>query len=246
MKKIFLIVSLFLTTLAIADDLRELKVGIVNFAPPYVMHAANKKFYGFDVAIANYICASLKSRCSFKTFEEKELFNAVLNNKIDIAISNLTITSQRARKIIFSIPYALSSSQFLVRVNDFSKAFKIDILKGKKIGYLEGSIFSQQLLSMGVSSENIKGFTKTPDLVEALGSGAIELAIMDEHSADFWSAQSAGILKTFGAPFSYGFGYGVAVHPNDKRLLNAINLNIKKYLNSPLYKENFVKYFGVF
>src|SRR6202040_257515 len=63
---------------------------------------------------------------------------ALYANKFDVIISAMTITKERAEKVLFSMPYADASNVILLRANE-DKIKPADDLSGKIVGVQIGS-----------------------------------------------------------------------------------------------------------
>ncbi|MDR1208427.1 MAG: transporter substrate-binding domain-containing protein [Holosporales bacterium] len=86
----------------------ELRVGICPVdQPPFHVKKENGEIFGFDVDLANGISESLK--VTLKLIEApdwEQTITYLLDGKVDLVISNLTATPERASKIFCSVPYA--------------------------------------------------------------------------------------------------------------------------------------------
>jgi polar amino acid transport system substrate-binding protein len=76
---------------------------------PFFMHDKNGKFYGLDVSLAEDIAKELGVSLEFnrngKTFNE--VIDIVSRNEADMAISVLSATLNRAKKVLFTKPYII-------------------------------------------------------------------------------------------------------------------------------------------
>ena len=92
-----------------------LKIGIDGFLPPFAMQGKNNENYGFDVEMMNSLCKIMKRDCEFHTMKFAQLLPAVENGQVDVALSYITITPERSKRVNFSTPYLLSYSRFLAK-----------------------------------------------------------------------------------------------------------------------------------
>lgn len=243
--RIILFSLLYWTSLVFAVG-EPLKVGIVTYNPPFVQQGANHRIYGFDIDMMNAICKRINRTCQFQVMRFGQLLDAVADKTVDIAVSDITITPERAQKVYFSLPYMLSKSMFLQKNNPETQPFSLNLFNGKKIGVSTGSIFEAQIIAMGIKNPIIKNYNTTDDLLEALSSGNVDFIVIDAPTARFWVANSDGVFKTVGEEYAYGNGLGIAINFDDKALLEEINNALLQYENSEEYKTNYNSYFSQF
>ena len=218
-----------------------LKVGVSVYNPPFVIQGANKQFFGFDIVLMEYLCNKLNYNCQFIALPFNELLTAVEENKVDLAISSLIITPQRAAKVNFSAPYLASKTRFLAPKKEAEEPFDLQKLKDKKIGISE-NVFIEQLKAMGVTDSQITLFNDDNALVQALSQDKIGLALIDNPTAIYWQKHSSGALVPLGQPMPFGFGIGIAINRNNTALLEAINMALLDYQNSDEFSSNYHKY----
>lgn len=237
--------AIAMSTLFAAGE--PIKIGVSSFDPPFIMQGANKRMYGFDIDSMTYLCKAMNRTCEFRFMDFDELIPAVSNKQIDVAISSITITPERAQQVDFSIPYLLSYSRFLSnQVLNPTQSFSLDMLRGKTIGIDTGTIFEQQLTQMGVKDPVIRQYESIEDSLEALRNGEVDYLLLDNPAAIYWAANSAGVFRTLGEPYMYGLGLGIAVNNTEKQLLTDINAAILQYQASSDYKNNYKEYLSEF
>lgn len=243
MKKIYFftlyLLIIFSSPINAQDDLR---VAVTPFAPPFVMESANHQYYGFDVAMMEYICRTIKRNCIFVPMRFVEMIDAVADKKVDIAVTSLTITSERLEKVNFSIPYLLSQARFITPTGTKDQNLNIGLLNDSTIGIRKGTIFPFIIKSLGVQNPKIIEFDNDPAMIDALQGGKIKIVLMDSPSATYWQSQSSKILKLLGKPFTFGFGFAIAVNRDQPELLDAINEALIKYQNGPDFKRDYNMY----
>ena len=219
-----------------------LRVGVEPFEPPFILQAANKQLYGFDINVINSICRRIDRTCQFTIMSFDRLLSAVRNNQLDVAISAITITVPRAKLVNFSLPYFPSSSRFLTRKEFSSKPFSLLAFKNKKIGIERGTVFKTQMTVMGIKNPNIIEYQSVHLLIDALNNKEVDFVLLDNPSSLYWAAQSSGALKTFGRSLNYGFGYAVAINKQNQLLLGQINKALLDYQKSDEFKKNYRQY----
>ncbi|MGC1182472.1 transporter substrate-binding domain-containing protein [Legionella sp.] len=234
--------SILFSSMLVAAELPVLNVGIESFSPPFVMQGSKKEIYGFDIDMMNTLCKMMQRTCYYHIIRFDELLDAVAKKEIDIAISSITITPERAKIVNFSTPYLLSYSRFLTKPSTKVEPFTLQFLNEKKIGLEIGTIFPQQLTAMGVKNAQLKIYNSVADQLTALNNDEVDIILLDNPTAMYWAANSSDTFKLAGPAYMYGYGLGIAVNPDEGDLLVLLNQMLLKYQTSPEYQQNYDRY----
>jgi polar amino acid transport system substrate-binding protein len=175
-----------------------IKVGILSYAPPFVMRGSNRQWLGYDIAIISYICKNLKLECEFKPMIYTQLLPAVAKGQLDLAIGGITITHERESLVRFSKPYRISQSRFLGRKALASLPFTHELLKNKTVGIVGDTVFGNQLAAMTAKNYKMVYFSRDSDVIDAIYKGQIDLTILDNDTAFYWQNHSGGALACLG------------------------------------------------
>lgn len=126
MKYIFRITIIFLFLNVGLNAENILRVGISN-TPPFIIKE-NNSYTGVSIDLWETIADSLNVKFIYKEYPISEITNMLSTNEIDLAISPLTVTSDRIKKYSFSQPYYITSLAYAVRSKDdsFLKSFMTD------------------------------------------------------------------------------------------------------------------------
>jgi len=110
-----LLLVIFVSPLAQAgamDDILErgtLRVGIAEFVP-WAMPAKRGGHVGYDVDLSVKIARDMDVRAEFKVYEWKDIIPALEAGEVDMIANGIVITPQRALRITFTDPVALSGA----------------------------------------------------------------------------------------------------------------------------------------
>ena len=126
-----------------ADTLDEVKKRgtlIVGTEAAYVPYEFFKdgKIIGYDPDIIDHIVGKLGVKAQIVDTAWNGIIPALYAKKFDVIISAMTITKERADKVLFSMPYADASNVILLRANEDRIKSATD-LSGKIIGVQIGS-----------------------------------------------------------------------------------------------------------
>ena len=91
----------------------KIKVGINAQLPPFEYYDENGDLYGFDIDLMNYIGEKTGLEIEFVDMEFDALIPAVINGKVECAISAISITEERNSVIDYSIPYLSAKVTYL-------------------------------------------------------------------------------------------------------------------------------------
>lgn len=237
-----LLITFFFLIPTLYAQNEPLNVGITSFDPPFIMHGAHNEVYGFDIDMMNSICKILQRTCQFRVMRFDELLTAVANNTVEVAVSAITITPERAKIVNFSLPYLLSYSRFLAKA-PVTQAFSLELLNNKTIGIEAGTVFADQINTMGIKDPIIREYSRSEEMLEDLSAGKLDFVLLDNPTTLYWEANSAGAFVKVGPAYMYGFGLGIATNPN---LLTELNKAVLQYQSSEDFKLNFSRYLNQF
>ena len=98
-----------------ADRLEEIltkgviRIGVPLDVPPFGSQNVNREAEGFDVDMANMVAKALGVKLELTQITGANRLPFLLTDKVDIVISVMGLTPERAKQIMFSAPYANTS-----------------------------------------------------------------------------------------------------------------------------------------
>jgi len=110
-----LLLAIFVSPFAHADAMDDilkrgtLRVGIAEFVP-WAMPAKRGGHMGYDVDLGVKIAKDMDVRVEFKVYEWKDIIPALEAGEVDMIAGGIVITPQRALRITFTAPVALSGA----------------------------------------------------------------------------------------------------------------------------------------
>ena len=110
-----------------------LQIGCEATYPPFTFRDAGK-IVGYDVDLANLMCASLGVKPEFIDTQWSGVIPALYAGRFDVIMSSMSYRKERLKKVAFSIPYAEASQAMLIRADDASKIISVKDLSGKVHG----------------------------------------------------------------------------------------------------------------
>ncbi|HVY17350.1 MAG TPA: transporter substrate-binding domain-containing protein [Rhodopila sp.] len=210
------------------------KAGVLNVGTEaaYVPYEFIKdgQIVGYDVDIANHLLPKINVKSHFIDTAWNGIIPALYANKFDCIISGMTMTKDRAAKVLFTQPYADASLMILTRAND-DKIKTADDLSGKVIGVQLGSAaadimgkFETKLKASGKPGyAGVKQYDHYPEAYQDLLNGRTEAVINSRSTLMVLMRDTPGKFK-MGAPVSdIPAYYGMAFRKEDTALCKFFN-----------------------
>ena len=248
MKKLFTAAAL--TVLAtVAHAQADLKVAIDPTYEPFTFKTADGKPTGFDVDIAEALCAEMKRKCVFVEQVWDSMIPGLQARKYDVIVSSLSITDDRKKVIDFSDKYYNTPSRIVVK--EGTAYTGPASLKGKKIGVLKGS--TQEKFAMGELKP--AGVTVVPYEAQDQVYLDIKAGRLDGTVADRVEVSGGFLSKPEGKGYAFvgpdlkeakyfGIGVGVGLRKGQTELKNQVNTAIKNIRANGTYDKVAKKYFN--
>ena len=162
-----------------------------------------------------------------------QLIPALLEGKGDIAVGNLTISRELLKIVDFSTPFLSGVKDMVITNSKFRRIDSIEDLSDQKV-YLRSSSSSYQhaqklnlyLKEKGLQPMNIVGvedYYEDSYLLEMVNSGLIDVAVVNDHIAKFWSNMFKDIRLHEDIIFSEDGYTGWAFRKDSPELAEVIN-----------------------
>ncbi|RJG13054.1 amino acid ABC transporter [Pseudomonas cavernicola] len=240
-KKILLVAAaLAFGTGAVAAD--KLKIGTEGAYPPFNLIDASGQVVGFDVEIAQALCAKMKVECDVVTSDWDGIIPALNAKKFDFLAASMSITDERKQAVDFTAPYYTNKLQFIAPKGSDFKTDKPS-LKGKVIGAQRATIAGTWLEDNMADVVDIKLYDTQENAYLDLTSGRVDGVLADKFVNWEWLKSDAGKGFEFkGEPVFENDKIGIAVRKGDP-LREKLNTALKEIVADGTYKKINDKYF---
>jgi membrane-bound lytic murein transglycosylase MltF len=140
---------------------------------------------------------TLKVNVVYIPVRRDELIPGLVKGLGDIAVANLTITSQRQKHVDFSNPLMTGVQELLVTGPAAPSVISLDDLAGKEIHVRKSSSYYESLVQLNASLKKndkkpiklipVDDSLEDEDLLEMVNAGLMPMIVMDSHKAHFWA-----------------------------------------------------------
>lgn len=220
-----------------------LQVGVTPTAPPLVFYKDNG-VVGLETEFAAALAKSLGKTARFIMLGWDNLIPALLEKRIDIIMSGMSVTKMREARISFTSPYLKAGQMALVRNQDaamYPTAASIKKTQAR-VGFMKGttgSILVQQEFQL--TTRKIS-FGLIKDAIQALVEERIDLFIDDApviwHKATTQEAQGLTPIPILLTEESLAWG----VRKDNAELLKAANLFLETWKSNGSLKNTITKW----
>ncbi len=228
---------------AMAQD--TLRIGVEGAYPPFSYKEADGTLAGFDIEIANALCAEMSRECELVEQEWDGMIPALKAQKFDAIVASMSITEERKRQIDFSDKYYQTPAR-IVAPKDAD--FEDEGLAGKRIGVQRGATHQCYAERMFPDAEVVLYGTQE-EVFRDLALGRIDAQLSDSLIAQesFLSTDEGADYAFLGGDHldveCYGEGVGIAVRQGDEELRDALSAAITAIRENGTYAEINGKYF---
>ena len=114
-------------------DFKTLSVGMSADQPPMTARSKNGSLMGYDVDLARAMANAMRVQLDIKVLPFSELIPALESDKIDMIISNMSITPERTEQVAFLGPYMMAGKSILTRNSVLAQAKESDAFNRKDL-----------------------------------------------------------------------------------------------------------------
>lgn len=160
-----------------------LRVGVAPGYPPVVFER-DGEVIGIEADLARQLGAELDRRVRFVERDFDRLIPSLEAGEIDVIMSGMSVTEERAARVLFTEPYMRVGQLALIRKADVGRLGPPDALHrhGRRVGYVRGTTGAAFVRSRLPRSEAY-GFDTVEDGLRQLRAGRIEYLIHDAPTA---------------------------------------------------------------
>ena len=234
MKKIFhffavmLLGVAFLSACSKDDDKNPLVVACEASTSPYCYYVgdeSNPPVAGIDIDLIERIGRELRRPVQYKIVPFQQVFTLVSMGKADIGAAGITITQERAERVLFSTVYDVSSQVIVVPKN--SAIMDETMLKSARVAAQEGTT-DLELLRERIKPRSVLPFLTQEEVNLALSDRRADAAVMDLMLADLLVKSTGDEFRINQKPLTKD-QYGLVFNKANTALAETANAVIDRF-----------------
>lgn len=223
----------------------ELVVGTMGNMPPMNMTTKDGDLIGFEVDLVKSIALAMGVKYRFETMPFSELLPALQKGKVDMVLSQMTITPNRNLRVAFVGPYFISGKAFLTKIKTIAEAKDAAQLNSPdtKLVAIKGST-SQAFTEDLIPNATLWTAKDYDEAVKMVIDGEVHAMIADYPICvvSVFRYPEAGLLSVV-TPLTYE-PIGIAVPAGDPLLVNWLENFMAGLKNSGMFDELKLKWFA--
>jgi polar amino acid transport system substrate-binding protein len=149
-----------------------INIGVLVDLPPYGLLNAQQQPDGYDIDVANLLGKYLGVKVNLVQLTSPNRIPFLVTNKVDLIVATFGITPERAKQVLFSIPY--SAIENVVFAPKDKTITSIQDLKGLRVGVPRGTVQDVILTQTLGSAVKIQRFDDDPSTYQALITGQVD------------------------------------------------------------------------
>ncbi|MFC3912698.1 transporter substrate-binding domain-containing protein [Pseudaeromonas sharmana] len=243
--KLFHAAALAMSLFSVQALATEVKFATEATYPPFEYMTDKNEFAGFDIELAQAVCAAAKLTCTFSNQAFDSLIPSLKFRRFDVAIAAMDVTEERAKQVDFSDIYYANSAVFVAAESKFTTS---EQLAGKSIGVQNGTSHQSYLLEQ-LKDKDVKAvpYASYQNALMDLTSGRVDAVFADTAVAAEWLKSHPG-YQMVGKPVTdakyFGAGFAMAVNKGNKALLDSLNQGLAAIKADGSYQKLYDKYFA--
>jgi len=239
------LVGLLLFTVAAGQE--PLRIAIEGAYPPFSYIDANGQPGGFDIDIANALCAAIQTECQLIEQSWDGLIPGLLAKRYDAIIASMSITAERKKRVDFTNKYYSTPSRFVRKKGSGIEISPVG-LQDKTIGVQRSTVQDRFLTDNFGAVANIRRYASAEQMYPGAVRGQVDLLFGEAVVLlEFLQSPAGEEFELTGPAFSdpewFGEGIGIAVRKGDTALRTAFNEAIDTLRANGKYQEIQDKYF---
>ncbi len=230
---------------ASAQETMKLKIGTEGAYPPFNTLTADGKLVGFDIDIANALCAQMKAECELVTQDWDGIIPALQAGKFDAIIASMSITEERKQQVAFTNKYYTTPLAVVALKDSDLASTEPEALAGKTVGAQAGttqSIYADEHYAK--AGAEAKSYPTQEEAVQDLMNGRLDAVISDKFVLVEWMKTAGNeCCKMVGDVKGTETEAGIAVRKEDEELRQKLNSAIDAIVADGTYAKIVGKYF---
>lgn len=221
-----------------------LRIATEGAYAPFNYTNADGSLGGFDVDIANALCAKMQTECQISAQDWDGIIPALKTGKFDAIISAMSVTPERSEQVDFSRPYYINSLVFLAKNDSTFNPSDAAAIESAKISAQRSTISSQWLTQTYPNSQP-QLYDTLDNAFMDLGNGRADAMISDKLPALTWLKSEVGQgFQIKGSDIDIDDKISIAVDKGNSELLKKFDDALAAIKADGTYQKIAIKHFG--
>jgi polar amino acid transport system substrate-binding protein len=231
---------------AIAQDATKIKIATEGAYPPFNTIGPDGKLSGFDVDIADALCAQMKADCELIAQDWDGMIPALQAGKFDAIIASMSITEERKKQVDFTDKYYTTPLSLVVLNDSGLTATDPAALAGKAVGAqaatTQADYASEHYAKAGA---DVKLYPTQEEAVADLQSGRTDAVISDKFVLMDWLTKDGkDCCKLVGDIAGTQTEAGITLRKGEEALREKFNAALAAIRKDGTYDQIQKKYFS--
>ena len=235
--------------MAVAAPALALNICVEGAYPPFSETAADGSIVGFDIDIANALCAEIGETCELVKVDWDGIIPALLEQKCDAIVASMSATDERKQVIDFTAKYYQTPAIF-VAAKEAEFGDTPEDLAGKTVGVQRGTIH-QAYMEAHYPDTDLSLYGSQDEAYLDLLAGRVDaimadsIALMDGFLNTDQGAGFAMLGEPHVDPAIHGDGSSIGVRQADTDLRDRLSEAIAAIRADGTYDQIQAKYFDI-
>ena len=221
-----------------------LRIGTEGAYAPFNYTNADGTLGGFDVDIANALCADMKMTCEITAQDWDGIIPGLKAGKYDAIVAAMSVTPEREQQVSFTEPYFSNTLVFLAKKDSSFDPSNSSDINANSIA-AQRSTISSQWFEKAYPDADMKLYDTLSNAFLDLGSNRVDAMVSDKLPALEWLGSTSGSQYALkGEEIDINDNFAIAVRPGDE-LQAKINQALANIKANGTYDDINNKYFAV-
>jgi polar amino acid transport system substrate-binding protein len=214
-------------------------VGLSADYAPLEFHATvdgQDKIVGADVSLAKKIAKDMGVKLQIKEMGFDALIGGLKTGKVDMVISGMSKTPERAKQVNFSKPYMYEKQIVVIRKSDKSKYKNVADFSGATVG-AQKQTTQEAIAKAQLPGAKIHSLQKANDVVAQVSYNKLDAGVMSSIIAGAYVQKNKSLMMVDPHFATSASPTVVALPKGDTALTTQINKSIKSMQRQGLWKK---------
>jgi polar amino acid transport system substrate-binding protein len=229
-----------------AQDRIKIKIATEGAYPPFNTVGPDGKLSGFDIDIADALCARMNADCELVIQDWDGMIPALQAGKFDAIVASMTITEERKKQVAFTNKYYATPLSLVVsKDSDFASTDPV-LFAGKAIGAQGATVQADYANAhYGKAGAEVKLYPTWEEAAIDLMDGRTDAVISDKVQLTAWLAKGGkDCCKMLGDLAGSETEAGITLRLGDDALREKFNAALDAIRADGTYARIQAKYFS--